>query len=156
MDASSEDSNMEEQDRSVGSLKPRRLSLCGDEGLSLLLRIAKEICVGMAFLHSEENGIVHRDLKPANVLLTHTFQPKITDFGDSRKKATRMSINIGTPIYQAPEQFASDRSFYRENKKIEYDKSIDVYAFAIILWELWTGDVPYVFCVRSRISREAT
>ena len=47
MDASSEDSNMEEQDRNV--LKPRELSLCGDEGLSLLLRIAKEICVGMAF-----------------------------------------------------------------------------------------------------------
>jgi len=103
--------------------------------------VVEGIANAMSYIH--RHNVIHRDLKPANVLLTKDFQPKITDFGDSRKRATRMSINIGTPIYQAPEQIASDRSFYRENKKIEYDKSIDVYAFAIMLWELWTGDVPY-------------
>lgn len=103
--------------------------------------VVEGIANAMAYIH--RHNVIHRDLKPANILLTQDFQPKITDFGDSRKRATRMSINIGTPIYQAPEQIATDRSLYKENKKIEYDKSIDMYAFAIILWELWTGDVPY-------------
>eukprot|EP00939_MAST-03C_sp_MAST-3C-sp1_P002814 g2814.t1 len=99
------------------------------------------IASGMAFIHAR--GIIHRDLKPGNILLTNQFQAKITDFGDSRKWATRMSINVGTPIYQAPEQIAAGKSLLRRRSGTSYDKSVDVYAFALVLWEIWTKQVPF-------------
>ena len=150
MDASSEDSNMEEQDRSVGSLKPRRLSLCGDEGLSLLLRIAKEICVGMAFLHSEENGIVHRDLKPANILLNPAGAVKIADFGLARMSTEDVgtqSRQAGTPIYMPPDAFRVLTT------QLKYDTSFpfDVYSFGIILYMCLTLRNAYPTSMLNRL-----
>lgn len=109
--------------------------------LERFIRVVGGIAEGMSYIHARD--IVHRDLKPANILLTPNFLPKITDFGDSRKRATRMSINIGTPIYHAPEQIAMDRALYKSNKKVSYGKPVDVYAFALIVWEMWTRHVPF-------------
>lgn len=104
--ASSEDSlSHDASSPMMEAMKKRRQnsSLCGDEGLVLLLKIAKEICVGMSFLHSESNGIVHRDLKPANILLSGTdLTVRIADFGLARQQTENIgtqSRQAGTPIY---------------------------------------------------------
>ncbi|KAK9808759.1 hypothetical protein WJX72_003116 [[Myrmecia] bisecta] len=101
-----------------------------------LLRTAQEIAKGMEYIHSF--GIVHGDLKPANVLLkTHRIDrrgyiAKVSDFGLSRPVQSSEAENqsgaaIGTISYTAPEAFQSER----------VQKPTDVYAFGILLWEMF-------------------
>ena len=149
--SSSEGSSREEQQQSVvESMKPRELTLCGDDGLLLLLRIAKEICVGMAFLHSDENGIVHRDLKPANILLDPAGAVKIADFGLARMSTEDVgtqSRQAGTPIYMPPEAFREHAT------KLKYDTSFpfDVYSFGIILYMILTLRNAYSTSLLNRL-----
>ncbi|CAI5736721.1 unnamed protein product [Peronospora destructor] len=49
--------------------------------------IALDIAEGLVYLHSFEIPIIHRDLKPKNVLLSDSWEAKLTDFGISRKVA---------------------------------------------------------------------
>ncbi|VUC29019.1 unnamed protein product [Clonostachys rosea] len=66
-----------------------------------------QVVSGLQFLHSR--GVVHRDLKPENILLA--FSPKLlhyrvmlSDFGTSSvPRRNRMTSNVGTASYQAPE-----------------------------------------------------
>ena len=97
------------------------------------------IASAMAYLHS--HNIIHRDLKPANILEDDYLFPKIADFGLSKinhQNQESMSLQStvglkGTPIYAAPESWA----------KFEYTKACDVYAFAIILYQLVTLEEPF-------------
>ena len=43
------------------------------------LKIVREICAGLAYLHSK--GIIHRDIKPANILIGNDGIAKLADFG---------------------------------------------------------------------------
>lgn len=109
------------------------------------IRLALDCAKGMLFLH--QNSLVHRDLKPGNVMLAdrNADSPnvvcKITDFGTARlgisEDATQQNTcGIGTPIYMAPELLDTG------DKKSATYKS-DVYAYAILLWELFTGDKAF-------------
>ena len=95
-----------------------------------------EISAGIAacfvHLHHEQprNPLIHRDLKPANVLIAADGQPKVADFGESRrfneKKAAKRAPGdagaaltmtmVGTPMYCAPEIF----------KLLPYNTAVDV------------------------------
>jgi serine/threonine protein kinase len=99
--------------------------------------VALGICHGMGYLHSKP--VVHRDLKPENVLLTAEFTVKLCDFGVSRminRDDTAMTGQIGTPAYMAPEMIEGRRDVQGTTK-------VDIFSFAIVLWTLWTGLVPY-------------
>lgn len=95
--------------------------------------IATGIAYGMLCLH--KLGILHRDLKSLNILLDQNLYPKICDFGISRfKNEEAVQTNqIGTPHWMAPELFESK----------DYNNKVDVYAFAILLWELLTEQTPF-------------
>eukprot|EP00520_Triparma_pacifica_P017360 CAMPEP_0118648248 /NCGR_PEP_ID=MMETSP0785-20121206/9053_1 /TAXON_ID=91992 /ORGANISM="Bolidomonas pacifica, Strain CCMP 1866" /LENGTH=1431 /DNA_ID=CAMNT_0006540425 /DNA_START=63 /DNA_END=4355 /DNA_ORIENTATION=+ len=73
------------------------------------------------------NGIVHRDLKPENCLVTESFGLKVADFGEARAldEDDSYMTQVGTPMYIAPEIVMGER----------YDKSVDVYSFAITVLE---------------------
>lgn len=91
----------------------------------------------MRYLH--EQNIVHRDLKPQNILMDENYYPRICDFGLSRcfpdSIKTILTGEIGSPAYMAPEIF--------DEKHIHYGKEIDVYAFAILAYEIVSGKEPY-------------
>ncbi|KAF0444673.1 kinase-like protein [Gigaspora margarita] len=100
------------------------------------LRIAKEIALGLLFLH--DKNIIHRDLHSKNVLIHHG-QPKITDFGLSKQineiTSSSNSILIGMPEYIEP-QCLIKHGYKR-------DKRSDVYSFGQILWEISSGRPPF-------------
>ncbi|CAH9128971.1 unnamed protein product [Cuscuta epithymum] len=105
------------------------------------INLAMDIARGMAYLHNEPNVIVHRDLKPRNVLLVNSSADhlKVGDFGLSKlikvqnsHDVYKMTGETGSYRYMAPEVFKHRR----------YDKKVDVYSFAMILYEMLEGDPP--------------
>jgi len=86
-------------------------------------------------------GIVHRDLKPSNVLFRTSRAGErmvLGDFGLARQllTATGKTILAGTPEYVAPEQADPARAG-------AVDERADVYAAAVMFYELVAGGVPF-------------
>jgi len=94
----------------------------------------REIAKSLSFLH--ECGIVHRDLKPSNIFYENGYV-KVGDYGLAKAiSASRHSghtITVGTVHYMAPEIGAGN-----------YNCSIDIYALGVLLYEMLTGDVPFM------------
>ncbi len=94
----------------------------------------REIGKGLSFLH--ECGIVHRDLKPGNIFYENGYV-KIGDYGLTKAISASHhcshTITVGTVHYMAPEIGAG-----------RYDRSIDIYALGILLYEMLTGQVPFL------------
>ncbi|XP_039140168.1 serine/threonine-protein kinase STY46-like [Dioscorea cayenensis subsp. rotundata] len=103
--------------------------------LPALLKVAVDVSKGMNYLH--QNNIIHRDLKAANLLMDENEVVKVADFGVARVKAQSgvMTAETGTYRWMAPEVI--------EHKP--YDHKADVFSFAIVLWELLTGKIPYEY-----------
>jgi CheY-like chemotaxis protein/predicted Ser/Thr protein kinase len=83
-------------------------------------------------------GLVHRDVKPGNVLVDNV-RSWLTDFGLTKRIASRTALTaagrtVGTAAYLAPEQIRGQ----------DVDARTDVYAFACVLYECLTGEVPFV------------
>mmetsp|Transcript_955 Transcript_955/g.1490 ORF Transcript_955/g.1490 Transcript_955/m.1490 type:complete len:371 (-) Transcript_955:920-2032(-) len=99
------------------------------------LQIGADILKGMCYLH--EHKVVHRDIKPANVLLTKDGLAKIGDFGLARFKLHTLlktkTIVTGTAAYMAPEICDSGG----------VTCSVDIYSWAVTLWEMVLGKRPY-------------
>lgn len=100
--------------------------------------LAKEWGVSLAravgYLH--DKLVVHRDLKPANIFIEEG-QVKVGDFGLCKRMLgsshrTAHSQGVGTVYYMAP-----------EIDKGHYNKSVDIYACGVILYEMLTGSVPF-------------
>jgi serine/threonine protein kinase len=95
------------------------------------------IAAGLCYLH--EKRIVHRDLKPSNVLMDERCYPRVADFGLARlipvADQMRMTVGIGTPLYMAPELQGSGSACY--------DTGVDVYAWALVFYQIATGKKPF-------------
>lgn len=98
-------------------------------------QIASQICDGLEAAHQQ--GVIHRDLKSQNIIINSSNQIKIIDFGLARTAhldgMTVSGLIMGTPEYMAPEQVAG--------KKV--DERADIYSLGIILYEIFTGRLPF-------------
>src|SRR5262245_3437632 len=96
--------------------------------------IVKELCRGLAYAHAfPDLQLVHRDISPPNVLVSYTGEVKLTDFGLAsstlKLEKTAPGIIYGKVAYMSPEQARGEK----------LDGRSDMYAAAIVLWELLTG-----------------
>jgi eukaryotic-like serine/threonine-protein kinase len=112
------------------------------EGIPILI----QVCYGLG--HAHELQIIHRDLKPENVMLVPDseaatgFRAVVMDFGLAKErragpdvvKLTATGIVLGTPEFMSPEQIRGK----------PLDGRSDVYALAILAFELFTGQLPFV------------
>lgn len=123
------------------------------------LDIAEQVVAALAAAHAI--SVVHRDLKPENIMVADDGTVKVLDFGLARRTAetehppspvseppsedvppnaavaeagwTRLGDVLGTPRYMSPEQARGEA----------LTAASDMYAFGLLLQELWTGRPPY-------------
>lgn len=111
------------------------------------------ITIARALHYAHQRGIVHRDIKPANILINKEGQPFITDFGIAKRLSADATISlegqvIGTARYMAPEQAAG--------KSRETDHRADLYSLGVLLFEMFTGDVPFRGNVQAILHQKLT
>jgi eukaryotic-like serine/threonine-protein kinase len=100
--------------------------------------------VARALGRAHDLGVVHRDIKPENIFLCPSEDGifvKLLDFGvakaadiGARPGLTNPGVLVGTPEYMSREQLISSR---------EVDHLADLWALAVLAYEMVTGDVPF-------------
>ncbi|KAG0577472.1 hypothetical protein M758_5G151700 [Ceratodon purpureus] len=105
-----------------------------------IVKYALDIARGMSYLHNRTKPIIHRDLKPRNIILDEDQELKVGDFGLSKlinvqhlHDVYKMTGETGSYRYMAPEVFEHN----------PYDKSVDVFSFAMMLYEMFEGLPPF-------------
>lgn len=91
--------------------------------------VAAQVACAVAELHGA--GIVHRDLKPRNVLLGSADVPRLIDFALAAPTGAAAPAGGGTPAYR------------RGRLSGEGAVADDVYAMAVLVHELWLGELPF-------------
>ncbi len=113
----------------------------------LALSVLRGMCLGLAYAHNK--GIVHSDFKPGNVFLTRDNRTRILDFGIARaapagmfrsEASTTTQFDAGelgalTPSYASCEMFEGQ----------EPHPADDVFALAIVAYQLFSGRHPFDF-----------
>lgn len=124
------------------------------------IRKGVEMALGLArgLKHMHEHGLVHRDIKSNNIMIdANDGRPVIIDFGlaSARPEADVLAREVvpdagpvdvtiavnptvtaglkGTPCWLAPEMIAAN----------VWDERSDVYSFAIVVWEIFAGELPF-------------
>ncbi|OGH57295.1 MAG: hypothetical protein A3G34_04480 [Candidatus Lindowbacteria bacterium RIFCSPLOWO2_12_FULL_62_27] len=92
--------------------------------------------------YAHGRGVIHRDISARNIIVTPSAGIKLIDFGISKLAdevtLTMTGQHLGTPLYMAPEQFASGGA-----KSI--DARADLWSLGIVGFCLLTGKAPYVY-----------
>ncbi len=110
------------------------------EGISAETACGVVLATCSALHYAHGKGILHRDIKPENLLFSSSGTLKVTDFGIAKVLggaetfATRTGTVMGTPAYIAPEQAQAK----------ELSPATDVYAVGTLLYELLSGQLPFV------------
>lgn len=103
------------------------------------VRIIRQVLQALHVVH--QAGVIHRDLKPANIMVCEGDRVIVMDFGLAKMTGQDLQLSIsgtiyGTPVWMAPEQIMKDFG--------EVDHQTDLFAVAGLLYELITGNRPFM------------
>jgi serine/threonine-protein kinase len=110
-----------------------------DNRRKLPLDVALAVAWGVveALRHAHLHGIVHRDVKPANIMVSHTGQVRLLDFGvarfESQADLTMPGMVVGTTSYMSAEQAKGEI----------VDERSDLYSLGLCIYEALTGTHPF-------------
>ncbi|MBK7928190.1 MAG: serine/threonine protein kinase [Bryobacterales bacterium] len=104
------------------------------------LELFRTVCGAVAYAH--RNLVIHRDIKPPNILVTEDGTPKLLDFGIAKlleqdgaeAGLTRAGERMMTPEYASPEAIRGEPA----------TTQVDVFALGVVLYELLTGEHPFI------------
>ncbi|MGW0789850.1 protein kinase domain-containing protein [Streptomyces sp. NPDC002911] len=121
----------------LGSVLQSDIQQYGAMPADKALKVTSDVLAALETSH--EMGLVHRDIKPGNVMMTKRGVVKVMDFGIARAmqsgvtSMTQTGMVVGTPQYLSPEQ-ALGRGV---------DARSDLYSVGIMLFQLFTGRIPF-------------
>ncbi len=110
-----------------------------------ILSYTEQILAALAHAHSK--GIVHRDIKPQNILLLRSGKIKVSDFGIATMETEEERNErkaVGTVYYISPEQAAGRKT----------DGRTDIYSVGVMMYEMATGELPFVAETPVEIARK--
>lgn len=109
-----------------------------DHKLSLNSVLEIGVRLADALQHAHSHNIIHCDIKPQNILIDKNMNPKIADFGIAKMVTNQTMVYsksvMGSVHYISPEQACGGK----------ITASSDVYSLGIVLFEMLTGQVPYM------------
>lgn len=107
--------------------------------VNVVMRVVLQCAYALHFAH--KHGVLHGGIKPENILFDATGNVRFADFGiartterspDTSSSAPPVYVGRGNPSYMAPEQL----------HRGELNKTSDIYALGILLYEMLTGTLP--------------
>ncbi|CAH9111449.1 unnamed protein product [Cuscuta epithymum] len=106
------------------------------------LRFALDIARGMNYLHEcKPDPIIHCSLQPKNILLDDGGLLKVAGFGLLRlSKISPDKAKLAQPDAYDRSSYYVAPEIYRDDI---FDKSVDVYSYALILYEMMEGCPPF-------------
>src|ERR1051325_505675 len=114
------------------TLREKKDSISFKQAIDIGIQIAD----GLSAAH--EKGIVHRDIKPDNIMIRKDGIAQIMDFGLAKlrgnvSRLTKEGSTVGTAGYMSPEQGQGQ----------EADHRADIFSLGVLLYELFTGQLPF-------------
>jgi serine/threonine protein kinase len=113
--------------------------------------LALDVAKGLAYLHRQR--VVHGDLKGLNILVSNSGRALLADFGLATMDTTTMMTfetnrGTGTLRWQAPELLGDVLDSGTEDTSQRNTTSTDVYAFAFVCYEMFTGNIPFMSAMK--------
>lgn len=94
-----------------------------------------QICNALMVAH--DINLIHRDVKSQNILVSNSGEIKVTDFGIAKSSDSATITNsgkiLGSAYYISPEQAKGNF----------IDCRSDIYSFGVVLYEMFTGKLPF-------------
>ena len=103
--------------------------------------------IAKALSHAHSKGIVHRDIKPQNIMICMDGSVKVADFGIAyleNMQADEHNTTVGSVHYISPEQA----------KGLTVDARTDIYSLGVMMYEMFTGQLPYIGDSAESIARQ--